>query len=172
MIDLWCSVKFLLIRFRRFSKTISSNPKYVLCSDWQLSYLQNELRSKEESVHLWKKTYIALVSLIPKTVSRLIPSCNRNLSLQERVPTSERRLFCRLRLNWNTFIRLLYEIKTRRAFNLLRVYVWFFAFITLKNDPFLEFLFRFYVWLEFFLATICIFDNNVINSELCSWSWY
>ena len=26
------------------------------------------------------------------------------------------------------------------------------AFITLKNDPFLEFLFRFYVWLKFFLS--------------------
>ena len=144
MIDLWSSVKFLLIRFPRFSKTISSNPKYVLCSDWQLSYLQNELRSKEESVHLWKKTYIALVSLIPPTVSRLIPSCNRNLSLQERVPTSERRLFCRLRY-WNTFIRLLYKIKTRRAFNLQRVYI--------------SLIFRFYYtqkWSLFRVSILCV----------------
>jgi hypothetical protein len=48
VIDLCSIVNFLLIRFRRFSKTVSSNnPKYVLCSDWQLSYLQNELCSKK-----------------------------------------------------------------------------------------------------------------------------
>ena len=72
MIDLWSSVKFLLIRFPRFSKTISSNPKYVLCSDWQLSYLQNELCFKRRIRAFVKVIYPKYSKHWPFTVAHTI----------------------------------------------------------------------------------------------------